>query len=359
MLGTTRVSASFTASPGDALHLTMSRTRRAALSIGGVLLVIVLVVAGIVAAGFQRFYPHPPVPAYPPAHDLATAQQQDFDYFRHYFDLDKAYTPAARDAARRLLASDKAAPGPLSPAQFDLAIMRMVALADNGHSQVFRGPLSRANNRLPCRLYHFADGYFVVRAHAACTPLLGAKLVAMDTHPVQEITDGMFEYAGGPRTHYDQYSSAYFLESPALLDAAGFAQDADAVTLHVQMPDGSARQQAMAADPPDANAPRVSSDRYLSPLPIEGEAQGWKPVLDSHAALPLFLRDYDNPFQSTWWPDKGVYYAQFKSNEDEPGHPIGAFVDRVAREVGVDRPRVIIGALTRRQRLRHTLASHG
>jgi hypothetical protein len=47
--------------------------------------------------------------------------------------------------------------GRFSPAQFDLAVSRMVALADNGHSAVYKGSLSRRNNRLPCRFYHFSE----------------------------------------------------------------------------------------------------------------------------------------------------------------------------------------------------------
>ncbi|MEO6928015.1 MAG: hypothetical protein ABI190_02520 [Casimicrobiaceae bacterium] len=320
----------------------MRRSRRILAWIAVVLVVLAIAIAGAVAALMHRFYPHPPQAAYPPPTDLATAQRQDLDYFAHYLDLDRAYAPVARDAARALLAQDVVAAATFTPAQFDLAIMRMVALADNGHSQVFRGPLSRLNNRLPCRLYHFADGYHVLRARGACVALLGAKMVAIDAHPVGEIADRMFVYASGPRNHYDQYSSAYFLESPALLHAAGLATDAGAVTLQLAMPDGSSREQAIAAESPDAHAPRVSSDRYLSPLPIEGEAGGWTAALARDAALPIFLRNYDDPFRSEWWPGRGVYYAQFKSNEDEPGFPIGKFVDRVKTEMTADRPRAII-----------------
>jgi hypothetical protein len=218
----------------------------------------------------------------------------------------------------------------------------MVALANNGHSQVYKGSLSGANNRLPCRLYHFADGYYVIRTRPACAALLGAKLVAVDALPVDEVVDRMFKYSGGPRNHYDQYVSMFFLESPALLHAAGLATHADRLTLQVQLRDGSLQEVTMRADPPDPGAPDVYSDAYLSPQHLDGEAADWTPLLARDAALPLFLRDYANPFQATYWPDKSVYYVQFRSNETEPGHPIGPFVSQVEHEITAVRPRSIV-----------------
>jgi hypothetical protein len=217
-----------------------------------------------------------------------------------------------------------------------------VALADNGHSQVYKGSLSRTNNRIPCRLYHFAGGYYVIRARPACAALLGAKLIAIDALPVDEVVDRMFEYSGGPRNHYDQYVSVFFLESPALLHAAGLVAQADQLTLQVQLRDSSLQEVAMHADPPNPDAPDVYSDAYLSPQRIDGEAADWSPLLARDAALPQFLRDYANPFEATYWPDQSLYYVQFRSNESEQGHPIGPFVSHAEREIIAARPRYIV-----------------
>jgi hypothetical protein len=97
------------------------------------------------------------------------------------------------------------------------------------------------------------------------------------------------------------------------------------------------------AEPADAKAPRVYSDEYLSPERIESEPADWIPLLAPDAHLPLFLRNYSaEPFQAEYKSDEGVYYAQFRSNEDEPGHPIGAFVTRIEREIAADHPRTIV-----------------
>lgn len=306
-------------------------------------LLIAILCCGLVGfVFFHRFYPNVLLPTFPPAHDLATAQSQDFEYFRRYFDLDQAYSRESRDQAKRLFTQYQTRAGSLTPAEFDLAISRMVALADNGHSAVYKGSLSRGNNRLPCRLYHFSDGYYVIRARPACDQLLGAKVIAVDGRPVNDIADRMFEYSAGPRNHYDQFISPFFLESPALLQAAGLASLPDRLTLRVVRPNGAERDQSVLADPADASAPRVYSDSYLSPQKIDGETADWTTLLPPATTLPLFLRDYDNPFQSVYWTDKGVYYVEFRSNEDEAGHRIGEFVTAVKREIVKDQPRSVI-----------------
>jgi len=320
----------------------MSRLRRVGVWFGFCLLVLVLGCGVIVFEFFHRFYPRVSPANSPLTHDLVTAQHQDFDYFRRYLNLDRAYSPDARRQAIQLLTEDQAKAGSLTPAQFDLAISRMVALADNGHSAVYKESLSRVNNRLPCRLYHFSDGYYVIRARPACRPILGAKVIAIDGVPIDAVVDRMFEYSGGPRNHYDQFISVFFLESPALLHAAGLASSSDRLTLHVALPNGSAQNETIIADPTDADAPSVYWDSYLSPERIDAEAKDWITLLPLSANLPVFLRNYANPFQSVYWPDKRVYYVQFKSNEDESGRSIGRFGSRVKREILADRPHNLI-----------------
>lgn len=318
------------------------RTRTILWWVGGCVAILVAIGAAIVGIGFHIFYPTPPAPSGPPPRDLASAQRQDLAYFRHYFDLDRAYSDAARAKALGLWSKAEARAGSLTSPQFDLAILAMVALADNGHSQVFRNPMARGLHRVPCRLYHFSDGYRILRARPACAALLGGRLDAIDGGPVDAIVDAMFVYAGGPRAHYDQYSSTYFLELPELLHAAGLGARDDAATWTVTMPDGSTRSATLPVDPPDPSSPRVFGDRFLSPQPIPGELSDWTPYLARDAMLPMFLTDYATPFRTRYLAESRTYYAELKSNDDENGYAIAPFVDGVKRDVATLNPRTLI-----------------
>jgi hypothetical protein len=311
---------------------------------GAAVLGVLIVLIGLLGfVFFHTFYPNPPPTHVSGASDVATKQREDFDYFRNYFDLNRTYTAQSRARAEQLLAQFRARSGSLSPAQFDLGIAQMVALADNGHSRVQPGPLSRRHNRLPCRFYHFDDGFFIIRARPACAELLGARVLQLNGRPIDRVADGMFQYFGGPRNHYDQFAAMFFLESPALLSAAGLADADDRLVLNVLLRDGTTQDVTVVADAPDPTAPHAYSDEYLSPKRIDNEPADWIPLLAPDAKLPLFLRDYSAvPFQAEYWPDEAMYYAQFRSNEDEPGHPISEFIGRLEHEIRENRPRTIV-----------------
>ncbi len=317
--------------------------RRIAIYVGVTLFCLLGALALVVVMFFHEFYPDVPAADFPPANDPATAQRQDLEYFAQYLRYEQAYTPATRLQAERLRQSYVAQAGSLSPAQFDLAIGSMVALADNGHSTLYVGPLSRLNDRIPCRLYHFTDGYFVIRARHGCIGLLGAQVLKVDGQPIDTVATHMYAYTRGPRNHYDQFLSVFYLESPALLHAAGIAAGDDRITLHVRAEDGSERDETVLADPPDPDAPRVFSDSYLSPQHIEKEPMDWRPLLQvPDGKLPVFLQDYAKPFQSAYWADQRIYYVQFRSNEDEPGYPIRSFVQKVEQGIATHHPRDIV-----------------
>jgi hypothetical protein len=289
----------------------------------------------------HEFYPTVPAAHFPPPRSQAEAQRQDLEYFRNYFDYNRTYTLHTRTQAKHLLEESEARAGHLTAAQFDLAVARMTALADNAHSKIFPDIFRTRHNKLPCLLYHFSDGFYIVRARPACQSLLGAKLLAIDGRPTSEILDRMYQYVLGPRQHYDQYYSPFYLESPELLNAAGLANEADRLTLHVRLQDGTEQDTTLSADPPD---PKwhwwVYSIHYLSAEPIPSAGPDWKSVLPPDARLPLFLADFSNPFRTTSWP--GIYYVQFRSNYDEPGHPIRPFVAQVENAISAEKPRVII-----------------
>lgn len=314
---------------------------RIAIWIGSALIVLVIAFAALGYAAFHKFYPTPPTAHFPRPTSVAESQRQDLEFFRNYLDYNRTYTDAARAETLGLLAGYEAQAGKLTSAQFELAIARMAALADNGHSRSFPGMFRQRHDKLPCLLYHFDDGYYIVRARPACQPLLGAKLLSIDGHPTAEIADRMFQYALGQRNHYDQYVVPFYLESPELLNAVGLATTADRVTLHVLLHDGTEQDFPMQADPPD---PKwvwwVSSDAYLSNEPIASEGDDWKPFLPPEAKLPLFIADYANPFHVMSWP--GIYYASFRSNESVPGHPIEPFVARIVRDISEQKPRIVI-----------------
>ena len=314
---------------------------RIALWLGSAVIVVLALFAILVYTYQHQFYPQVPAPHFSAPQSIEEAQRQDLQYFRHYLEYDRAYTPAARAEASRLLEEYLFRAGHLTAAEFELGVARMAALADNGHSKVYPDGFRRRHNSLPCLLYHFSDGYYIVRARPACQALLGGRLLGIDGHSTAQIADRMFRYALGPRNHYDQYIAPFYLESPELLHAAGLAAAPDQVTLHVLLQDGTERDATLAADPADPQwEERITSDFYLSAEPVPAAGSSWSALLPADAQLPFFLSDFANPFHAMRVGD--ALYVGFRSNQDVKGHPIAAFLATVRQQIATNKPRIII-----------------
>src|SRR5215813_8032887 len=120
---------------------------------------------------------HPPTPHYQTPHGVADAQRDDLNYLRNITWLDWSYTEQTRSAANAVI-NEALRKVPLSPAAFQLVVARVLASADNGHTNVWGSSTANRFNRLPIRVYNFADGIFVVRALPKAESLLGARILA-------------------------------------------------------------------------------------------------------------------------------------------------------------------------------------
>jgi hypothetical protein len=223
-----------------------------------------------------------------PSLDARTAQLQDLSQLRRYVALDAAYTDAERALALKSVAASEAGAGKWSAADFELQVERVVALADNGHSTVWRGDRAGRMNRIPARLLLFADGVFIVRARGSATDVLGARVYAVDGIPIAEVIRRLRVYRGGPNNLRD-YDDVGMLESPQLLHAAGITESESELTLSVTSHD-KAGDIKFAALPPASGGTRAQPLRNLAALPEVGESPGWRSAFQN-SPLPLWLQE--------------------------------------------------------------------
>src|ERR1700681_4115746 len=89
----------------DEVRLDQSRLiRRGAAILGAILLALVIVVGGVVAAFLLNFHVSAPKAGYPAPGSALEAQRQDLDYFAKAMALDRSFAPAARIAAEKRIA---------------------------------------------------------------------------------------------------------------------------------------------------------------------------------------------------------------------------------------------------------------
>jgi hypothetical protein len=295
------------------------------------LILLVVIVAGGFFAGMQRhFHPSAPQPHYPPPVGILDAQRQDIRHFRQLIALDRSFAPTARTETNRRLDALEALGTVLDRPHFRVSLMRIDALADNGHSRVENEP-SAASMELPVRVAAFSDGLYIMRATEINADLLGSRVTAIDGQSIDAVMTRLEQLRGGTprwrRLHASQY-----LVLQDLLYGIDVALDMQHSNWTVESPSGATITRRLDAYAPLASEPAVFVKRWLSSEPLTSMAGQWRAFEPNHP-LPISLTDFDKAFRRLPLPGTCTQFVQFKSNSDQGGQSIREFVSNTERQL--------------------------
>lgn len=236
----------------------------------------------------------------------AEARRADIVSFRENFMArDVAYSASARAEAEQRLSALEAQAAGVSQVYFELELARIVALADNGHTAYFPGPRSRRFNRISqVRFSPMGEDFYVLRADPQNADLLGARLVAIDGHPIAELRETARTLSGGIPSWRDR-NAAYFFESPEQMQALGSISGANQASYRFELANGRAATRTFVAEPGNPDRVRANSDRWFYPQPMPEEGENWRTLLTAQQA-PWSLQQPGTPFRMRDAPDRRV-----------------------------------------------------
>lgn len=267
--------------------------------------------------------------------DLATLRDR-------YVRESRAFTDETRKAALDLVASLEARAGVLAPAEFLLGVVQVTALADNGHDGWYpRHGAWLPERRAPIRYFWFPDALVVARAAPDRQDLVGARVIALDGRPVDELFERLRTLAGGP-DNYRRWNLNIFLERAELLYALGVAQSPDRYVLSLALRDGTAATREIAMIPREKAAPGTEPYRLLAGAPYGQEVElGWRGITDVPDD-PLYLRDPEQRFRIEELPHLAAAYVQFRSHYGTDEEPIERFLQEAAAKIVQMKPKHLV-----------------
>jgi len=269
------------------------------------------------------------------ATDLGAQRAEDIAAFRtDFFDVTKSYDETERAEAESLLATLAVDAPDLSDAEFNLRLAQVVALAHNGHSMLFASLWDGAFAQVPMRFLVTDDGLFVGEAIAPFENLVGARVVEIDGQSWEDLQSAWTQYSGGRKGIRNQYIY-YFLETPAILHAAGLGISPEQLTLTVEQ-----NGEAETVDVPATDElPGLEGiEAYLPPMRL---AQIYAET--SAVNLPLWLQDPSKNYRYAELQDLDTAYVQFRANSDHGDEDtIHEFVAETEARLRTLSPRFII-----------------
>jgi len=300
------------------------------------------IAASLLAAAYLAmtmwFNPSPPTNTFPQARSALEAQRQDLDLFKRLLALDQSYSPRQRDLANRTLDSLSASSRVLSWGGLRVALMRIAAMADNGHTGVYSGDALRPN-AVPVRVTEFSDGLFVLRAKTS--ELLGARVEKVDGIPTDDVLRKLATLRGGTAA-FRRTTSAIWILSPTILNGLGIAAKPDLAVWTLRLRNGSVIERALHADSLTKTQSLPDQSRWLSPAPMATESKDWKSLLSVRDPLPLPLRDFNKTFRREWIGNTCVLFLQMKAIEDGADEKIGDWIDETEDAMAAKQPCAVI-----------------
>lgn len=252
---------------------------------------------------------------------------------------DPSFDATERAAADALLEDVRGRMDAMSDAAFELALAEIIARADNGHTQVLPASWQTRFQRLGVRFFLAGDGLHVMDAAPEWEALVGARVDAIEGRDLAALRETWSRYAPGVRGFRDESLPA-FLESPALLHAAGIAAQPDAVVLTIDggrrvevgtfegwpSPEGIWAMLPAARQLEAAAAGRVAS-ADMGGVPGGAGSAGERPAgadpagvgTAATADLPLYLEEPEAYFRFVPLPEYDAVYLQFRANVDFSG----------------------------------------
>jgi hypothetical protein len=312
-----------------------SLIRRISLVAIALILLVVAAAGGFLAAMQHHFHPAAPQLHFALAASALDAQRQDVRYFRELIALDRSFAPAGRIEANRRLDALEALGTALDRPHFRASLMKIDALADNGHSRV-ENERSAAPRELPVRVAAFSDGLYIMRATEINADLLGGRVTAIDGQSIDAVMNKLEQLRGGTSAWRRLHASQYLVIQD-LLYGIDVAPDTEHSNWTVKTPAGATVTRTLYAYAPAASEPAVFVTRWLSNEPLAAATSQWRAVDPDHPQ-PISWIDFDNAFRDLRLPGTCIEYVQLKSNADKGGQSIQEFLSRTESRLRKVRP---------------------
>lgn len=272
---------------------------------------------------------------------VAEGRRNDLAVFRReFFARDSSYAPGPRAEATARLVKLESGVSTASAVHFELELARIVALADNGHSNSPASLRSRRYARVPVRFVPFGDQFYILRADTAHADLLGARLVAIDGKSINDVRAVAHTLWGGTPAWRDRFVP-FFIESPDQMQALGVIANAQLATYRLELRNGRTVDRRIVAARPDETREFWGTSRWLYPDPLDADAGTWRHLLARDRA-PWAFQEVTKGFRIRNAPELGAVIVQLRMNHDIAGSPISDFLGSALDEIRRAKPANII-----------------
>jgi hypothetical protein len=177
----------------------------------------------------------------------------------------------------------------MDKAELALTFSEAAAFTGNDHTLIGIYNAPDVFHALPISFWWFPEGAIVTRTHPDYRRLLGARIIAIDGVPIEQVASRVERFIPGIPTH-KQYMSTILLTRIEVLRAVGVAKNGSAKFEFALTSGKHIEEQLEVAPTPD---PAANSPAWQASLVPGKGPQPWPDVLDGMKDLPPYLQPRD------------------------------------------------------------------
>jgi hypothetical protein len=199
----------------------------------------------------------------------------------------------------------------LNDEQVAVGLMKLAALAGDGHTYIRPIFLTeRGQLGIPIVYYSFVEGVFIVAAATKYKDLLGAQVLRVGDHTMEEVLSACAPAASRDNAMGLKLEISAFLRSPQLLYGLGLIPDPDKMRLTVRDAEGKERSLTVIGEP---KGPMLGTSLLeLTPGP-----------------LPLSMQPRGGNYWFEYMPQDKTVYFKFNLIRNDDKEPLPQFCERL------------------------------
>jgi len=230
---------------------------------------------------------------------------------------------------------------PLTYSTFYSQVLRLIALAKDGHTDAYPRKSATVRHALPAKFIVFPEGLYVVAASPKLNPLLGKKILKIEDIPTQTVLDKLRDIVPSDNEWGKQELLEDYIRMPALLKAVGVDNNQAGIQFTLKDDMESTTVQTAAAETAQGDLP-VGPPRR--PLP-----EGW---IDIRSMKNVSLPDWQQNTGTFFWqktlPEQDALYIQLNRALENESGDFAQFVSDLPDPQSSNLSRLVIDLRTNR-----------
>lgn len=213
----------------------------------------------------------------------------------------------------------------LSDTQVAVGFMKLARMLGDGHTRILpayaRGKMHGSGNvpetrrAAPVRFFLFEEGLFIVTADSAHKDLVGARVVRIADHSVEEVLKAMDSIISQDNTMWPKLIGPDLMPNAQLLNGLGLIPRPDRLPLTIRDRHDKERTVELPVDSGDPTDSWVSARAAAT------------------APSPLYLKNQRAPYWFEYLPAEKTVYLQYNAVQNDPKEHLDKFCGRLFKFV--------------------------